>query len=49
MPAEWRETMARDPGKFATTTFDPDKPVAMPVIQLAAPSDASAVVLSQVK
>ena len=23
--------------KFATTSFDPDKPVAMPVIQLAAP------------
>jgi hypothetical protein len=28
---------------------DPDKPVALPVIQLAAPSDAGAAVLSQVK
>jgi hypothetical protein len=35
--------------KFATTSFDPDKPVAMPVIQLAAPSDAGAAVLSRVK
>jgi len=39
MPAGWRETMARDP----------DKPVALPVIQLAAPSDAGAAVLSRVK
>ena len=45
--------MARNDGaerdKFATTSFDPDKPVAMPVIQLAAPSDAGAAVLSRVK
>jgi hypothetical protein len=52
-PEEIRETMAHDPDKFALSV-DPDKPsktglVKIRVIKLAAPSDADAAVLSQVK
>jgi hypothetical protein len=48
-PEETREAIARDPDKFATGQFDPDKPVETPVIQLNAPSDAGLKILANVK
>lgn len=48
-PEEIREAMAKNPDAFATKSFDPEQPVKIPVIQLAAPSDVGAAILSQVK
>ena len=48
-PEEIREAMTKNPDAFATKSFDPEQPVKIPVIQLAAPSDAGAAILSQVK